>query len=100
MFSATSEIFREFVESMQSLQAPEELTDEHDAFIQAIEALTVLWDGFTVMASSFDSLEDVGVLLEAVDGSLFPLMTDVERACTRLQDAAAANGASADFSCV
>ena len=99
MFSATGDIFREFVESMQSLRAPEELAAEHDAYVQAIEALVVLWDGFRVVASSFESLEDFWVLMETLDESVSPLITDLEWACIRLQAAAGTNGVSADFSC-
>ena len=99
MFSASGDIFREFVESMQSLRAPEELAAEHDAYMQAIEALVVLWDGFAVVIPSSESLEDIGVLMERLEESSSPLMTDLEWACTRLQAAAGTNGVSAEFSC-
>ncbi len=99
LFHAAGAIFREFVESMQSLRAPEELAAEHDAYVQAIEAVVVLWDGFTEEAKSIESEEDFLEFVETFAESTSPVMTDVELACTRLVAAAGTNGVSADFAC-
>lgn len=99
LFSAAGDIFREFGESMQSLRAPEELAAEHDAYVQAIEAVVVLWDGFTEEAKSIESEDDFLEFLETFTESASPVMTDVELACTRLVAAAGTNGVSGDFSC-
>ncbi len=88
---AIDEAFSGLLAAIRSLTPPSELSDLHDRYVAAVEALV---SNRTEFIAALEAAIESG----EVDGEL-PYLEDLESACSALQDAAAADGVLVDLGC-